>query len=129
MAHRVHEKAFSVPEIDITIDFNDPIVRKKIRILRERLRAKSISKEPCPFFQRGDCTLGSMCKFSHNILIATFKPPPCNGVTCSPRRYHKLKSSVPCELYLKGECRLGSHCSNAHPLNAPDISSSSNEIC
>ncbi|KAK0457701.1 uncharacterized protein EV420DRAFT_474129 [Desarmillaria tabescens] len=55
----------------------------------------------CKYFQRGACTKGSSCLFSHNLSAAKAAPP------------------VTCPHFISGKCRYGDKCINLHTKGSP----------
>jgi hypothetical protein len=70
--------------------------------LKDRTKRDSSGKNMCYDFQRGECTRGNRCKFSHDPNHAgSNKEAPTKPV---------------CHAFQRGKCKLGDACSFTHPI-------------
>lgn len=85
-----------------------------------RAQFSSTSLSPaqvCRFHQRGKCTKGRSCTFSHNLneqpLLAPTFAPPFKSFD-PPVSQKEVKSTMPCRYFQSGTCREGSLCNYSH---------------
>ena len=73
--------------------------------LKDRSKRDSSGKNMCYDFQRGECTRGDRCKFSHD---------PNHGGNANK----KAPPKPVCFAFRKGECKLGDQCGFPHTVEA-----------
>jgi len=101
----------SVVESSCHVDVQNP------RIMKSRL---------CPSFERGQCTWGDRCFYSHTreevllprSLTSAAKVPI--GSSASQRKNTPTpRSGIVCPDWQRGQCKWGSSCYNAHEVREP----------
>ncbi|TFK71642.1 hypothetical protein BDN72DRAFT_793607 [Pluteus cervinus] len=84
----------------------------------------SATKQICSFYQRGACTRGIECNFSHDLPTNAPSSATAPGSSQRSQREHpqrvQEKRLIPCTFHAKGDCKRGQECHFSHDLNDHD---------
>lgn len=72
----------------------------------QQLRRPNKSKNPCFAFQRGNCSYGDSCRYTHDDSL------PLPDTFHAPQNHHRPRQF--CHAYQRGECTYGDTCRFLH---------------